>query len=1208
MSEIICPNCDHSNAPGSKFCNNCGTKLPPSTKILCPNCGKPNSRDLFYCDHCGTRLVQEKRPTEAKTDPSEQLGGGAKMFSLPARKPGQTGELDPNRVPDWLRTGETPDEGSDEESEDLSAEQEDQPQLSDLTPSSKGATGDLPEWLLDEEDPSTPLIETPKEITTDDFFELLNKTDEADEEETPDKKSLPEIEDLPSKPGSTGDLPEWLVTSEDDPKPVIETPKEITTDHFHDLVRAAQEGPEQEEEEVTSPPPEEANLPDWLAAALGPTGEEPPSGTDQPDKVDDQADEPPAFDQERPDWLAGIEEEAADAPAQDEFTASFPGDEDSQEEAVEPAAGEEEEPAVTAVDDLFEMEEEMEATSDDSFSSWLSGSDADDDIDIEDNLFGFGEAETETAAEEEDFFSSWLSGEGEAVEDEEEDSGLYEDQEEEEIVTGQLTSWLTELEDEEPETAAEEEKIVTGQLTSWLTELEDEEPETAVEMPPDAEEEKIVTGQLTSWLTELEDEEPETAVAEETPSPTEEEEAFPDWLAQMDVDDSDEEDFLASEGDTGKLIDDLFQDDEPDSDVTLDWLTDTVDAEQEAVEETGVSEADDFTFEEDEALEPGLPAADEEPDWLLELSSQGPEAFALEETAEKSAMEEPETVDSRQSPSTEESPPPQDVPAAESPELPELEEAPEHVEEDFVEELFSQEEPPEGELPDWITQLSSAGAEDIPSDELEELVRNEDLPPWLSSMRPGAGQSASSLPGIADEEDFPDSFQDIPEELADADLPQWLQIQNTAGTTSSDEPAGPDAETADAPGWMGGPEESSGEDLFLDDVEITTDQSSELNALLNELPPSHDPAEELVKTDIPDWVEALKPKTLTGEEPEPEPEAPVQESGPLAGIRGVIDIEPAITSSEAVLPSSGGFTVTPDQQQQADLLQQLAQSEERHAVVVGSEARGRISGWTRFLLVILLLVAILVGLQGPNLLQSQPPSAPAQMESALAVVDAVAGQPVLVAFEYTPAMAGELNAQAEWVVSRLAANNSPILTVSQYAAGTTVASATLQDRPAQDLGLITGDAIGLRLLGECLQDENACETIFGRPLETDTKQSLANVKLVIVITGKRDSLINWIEQVGTTSDTPLVAATTQALEPVAAPYLDRGQLQGTLSGLAATNLYQQELQESTDATSARQQQNAQVIVQLLVALLLGLGLIYGILKALIGRLKRQRRA
>lgn len=49
-----CPNCGHINPPGTKFCSECGTKLPSGN--VCPNCGHVNPVGAKFCSECGTKL------------------------------------------------------------------------------------------------------------------------------------------------------------------------------------------------------------------------------------------------------------------------------------------------------------------------------------------------------------------------------------------------------------------------------------------------------------------------------------------------------------------------------------------------------------------------------------------------------------------------------------------------------------------------------------------------------------------------------------------------------------------------------------------------------------------------------------------------------------------------------------------------------------------------------------------------------------------------------------------------------------------------------------------------------------------------------------------------------------------------------------------------------------------------------------------------
>jgi membrane protease subunit (stomatin/prohibitin family) len=53
---VACPSCETANAPGAKFCANCGTSLAPPT-VACPSCHADNSAGAKFCSSCGTSLA-----------------------------------------------------------------------------------------------------------------------------------------------------------------------------------------------------------------------------------------------------------------------------------------------------------------------------------------------------------------------------------------------------------------------------------------------------------------------------------------------------------------------------------------------------------------------------------------------------------------------------------------------------------------------------------------------------------------------------------------------------------------------------------------------------------------------------------------------------------------------------------------------------------------------------------------------------------------------------------------------------------------------------------------------------------------------------------------------------------------------------------------------------------------------------------------------
>jgi hypothetical protein len=78
MSNVICPSCKTSAAPGAIFCDNCGYDLRSvspmnnqavdgqkrtpeqvSASLTCPNCGHANIAGSVFCENCGSQFMQK---------------------------------------------------------------------------------------------------------------------------------------------------------------------------------------------------------------------------------------------------------------------------------------------------------------------------------------------------------------------------------------------------------------------------------------------------------------------------------------------------------------------------------------------------------------------------------------------------------------------------------------------------------------------------------------------------------------------------------------------------------------------------------------------------------------------------------------------------------------------------------------------------------------------------------------------------------------------------------------------------------------------------------------------------------------------------------------------------------------------------------------------------------------------------------------------
>src|SRR5690606_19644917 len=157
----------------------------------------------------------------------------------------------------------------------------------------------------------------------------------------------------------------------------------------------------------------------------------------------------------------------------------------------------------------------------------------------------------------------------------------------------------------------------------------------------------------------------------------------------------------------------------------------------------------------------------------------------------------------------------------------------------------------------------------------------------------------------------------------------------------------------------------------------------------------------------------------------------------LAGLRGVVHIEPVVVRPHTSDRPVAHLEMSREQQQQVALLRQLMADERKPPVTVAKPGRLALAPAGQLVLALLLLAAVLAGLLRPPPVETVLPEAPGAVQAQEAI-NGAAGRPVLVVFEYSPAMAGELTPQARQILEWLAANGSPAVLASQSAAGITL--------------------------------------------------------------------------------------------------------------------------------------------------------------------------
>ncbi len=791
---------------------------------------------------------------------------------------------------------------------------------------------------------------------------------------------------------------------------------------------------------------------------------------------------------------------------------------------------------------------------------------------------------------EEDVVESESSGLTELFSSMESDSAIEPDFASSESDISGLTALFSDLQDDESEASkSDDEAESSSGLTEWLSELSQSDMDNQDAPAADSGTEE------SEWLQDTEDEsssEPGAWTAWLELPEAQSEEGSISEIVPDDDDLADEiaENLAAEQAGISADFAELFKaDDSSDANDLPDWMT-NIEAADESLIASDSEDLDEDLF----SLEGN--AAQSELDWLMQ-------------TGELSMPDEPSGVDI---------PSELDIPA-------------EEIEGQYLDEA-------EGDL-DWLSDLASLDTSSLQQD--DEFISEEVAQPdKVDKAADGDGWQDKEL--LADSSEVADAAeQEEPLDIElsiDAQVSEWLDsAPSSSGLDETAVSDDLDSLFSDISDMVEGETPTPAKGFtdwleFSDELEeaeleaqaegsVAADDSdesfSEWDGLLSELKPD-DSGQDSAQSELPDWIsdlnldERVKPLELTTSVDET---ALVETEGPLAGLRDVISVASVITliQDEVAVPE---FTVTPEQRQQLELLRQLSHDDAKSDTSKDDATHSNTS-LTRILLAMLLLAAMLVGFLLPDLLPERLlPEHPTTI-GALTAVDASAGKTVLVAFEYTPALAGELAPQSQLLLDHLAQNGSHVVAISQHAAGVALATSALEEHGGDLMGYLPGEAVGLRQLSDCLNQKADRCTMLSGELGNDANQTvLDDVSMILVFTGQRDSLIHWIEQVGATTDIPVVAGITQALEPVAAPYYASGQLAGMIAGAPATAVYDSLTNEtSVNGTLAGEVGNesaqlismqllSQTMGQIIIVAVFIVGLfIYGIIYPLVNRRK-----
>ena len=623
----------------------------------------------------------------------------------------------------------------------------------------------------------------------------------------------------------------------------------------------------------------------------------------------------------------------------------------------------------------------------------------------------------------------------------------------------------------------------------------------------------VDNGDMPDWLAELGGDEP--AKAEPTPEPeehaqpSEEEREISDWLSSLRGDEP-------AETETTPEPEEHTQPSEEEGD-TPDWLS-SLGGEEPAETET--------TPETEEHAQPSEEEG-ETTDWFSSLGGEEPaETEFTPETEEhaQSSEEEGETPDWLSSLGDEEPAEAEITPKAEEPLRPSEE---------------------EGKTLYWLSSLGDeepAEAETIPEpEEPFQPTGAADTPDWLESL----GRE-SQAEDDASEPITPPFAERVQKPVTEEEQPAAPVIDEEAPIVSGDMDA---IFSMEMPDWLedvGSKEQTT--EAEIDEATVTSE-------------------DDLSPASLPSWVQAMRPvESVISETQESDDDQGIEETGPLAGLAGVLPPMPGFSPSSKPKTYSLKLAANEEQQENADLLERLLASE-AHPLPIKSQVQILSQRMLRWLITIVMVILIGgVVFSGTQFLP-MPVGMPQEAWTAIQIVEGVPeNAPVLLIFDYDAALAGELEVAAAGLIDHMLLLKHPRLTLlaskpigtglaERFMAVTQSGHNYLDSQQILNLGYLPGGAAGV--LGFAKNPKLTMPVAAnGSPAwQSPTLQgvnSIADFSAVIFLSDDAESARIWIEQLeadNSLDNTNFIVVSSGQSGPMILPYVQSGQVSGIVIGL-----------------------------------------------------------
>lgn len=474
-----------------------------------------------------------------------------------------------------------------------------------------------------------------------------------------------------------------------------------------------------------------------------------------------------------------------------------------------------------------------------------------------------------------------------------------------------------------------------------------------------------------------------------------------------------------------------------------------------------------------------------------------------------------------------------------------------------------------GELPAWLSaseetvHLPDSSDEDKPAQ--DDVLG--DLPNWLKASAP-----QSTLFETPTEESVVESAEPAADDSFDS--PDWLNAFKTEeGLPPASVPEAESEAALDLPSTFAVSEQSDGntDDLFTEMPDWLS------NAM--DLPDSPTPitnTDAIAPGELPSWVQAMRPvdsaPASLSSLPSFSSDRTLESRGALAGLQGVLPSVPGFTPTSKPKPYSIRLHVNEEQLAHAELLEQILAAETA-PVPIASFSALRTSRSLRWLLSVLLFAVVITGLVLGTPIFSMPLGVPRELGRAVEISRSLPqGAPVLVAFDFEAALAGEMETAAAPFFDQMIFYSHPKLTfISTNETGSLLAERFVTGPLADhyknsgftysNLGYLPGGQLGIRAFAQNPRGTTPFD-LYLQPAWTSTPKELTSLSqlfiAMVLVTDNADAARAWIEQTESARGSlPVVVISSALAAPMIQPYFESQQVRGMVAGLYGGAVFEQ---------------------------------------------------